>query len=96
MHAVTHGKLAAGAAVLLLVVAVLIVVIRPVQADAASDLVREVARLQDSLDKTARALEGIQSELASMRRTFEGSPMLSVDQTSSTVGRGIPVVIQNP
>lgn len=70
--------------------------LRPAQADAADDLVRQVADVARTLDETNRALDGLRREVEGLRRAVEGAKLLQVDPTSSSGGPGIPVVIQNP
>jgi hypothetical protein len=69
---------------------------RPAGADAADDLVREVARLNSNLDDANRALEGMESELKGIRQVLEQSDLIDLSLTSSGAGMGIPVTVQNP
>lgn len=70
--------------------------LRPAQADAADDLVRQVAQVARNLEDTNRGLESLRREVESLRKAIEGARLLQVDPTSSSGGPGIPVVIQNP
>ncbi|HOS93330.1 MAG TPA: hypothetical protein PLQ54_08460 [Armatimonadota bacterium] len=69
---------------------------RPAQADAADDLVRQVAQVARTLEDTNRELESLRREVEGLRKAVESARLLQVDPTSSSDGPGIPVVIQNP
>jgi len=96
MSAVRFWRVVAAVMLIALVAVAAQGLMQPAGADAADDMVRQLADLQRTLEETNRALSGIQSELAGLRSTVDRSGIFEVRSTTSPGGSGIPVVIQNP